>query len=198
MNRRRSSLFALACAATLTVTASACADDEPDATPTTLAPTDTGGGAAGATSGPATTLGPYVEPLGDIVGEAVTQKGEFTALAGYLIEAGLVQPLRGEGPFTVFAPVNAAFEALPPATLSAVYEDKELLAAVLTYHVVPGEYTAENLTDGLELETLQGQSLTVSVAGDTISVNGVELVATDVPASNGVIHVIGEVLVPES
>jgi uncharacterized surface protein with fasciclin (FAS1) repeats len=195
MNLRRSRLGVLACAATLTLTVAACADDEPDAAPpATEAPT---GGEAGG-GGPTTTLGPYVEPMGDIVGEALTQKGEFTAVAGFLVEAGLVQALRGDGPFTVFAPLNAAIEALPADTLDAVYADKDLLTAVLTYHVVPGEYTSDQLTDGLELETLQGQSLTVTVEGDTIFVNGNPLVATDVMATNGVIHAIDGVLVPET
>ncbi len=194
MNLRRSRVGVLACAATLTLTLAACADDEPDAAPpATESPT--GGEAGGGTT---TTLGPYVEPMGDIVGEALTQAGEFTAVAGFLVEAGLVQALRGEGPFTVFAPLNAAIEALPPETLDAVYADKDLLTAVLTYHVVPGEYTSETLTDGLELETLQGQTLTVTVQGDQILINGNKVVASDVMATNGVIHAIDGVLVPET
>jgi uncharacterized surface protein with fasciclin (FAS1) repeats len=172
-----------------------CAEETSDAVPT-----DTAAEAVDTTT---TTLGPYVPPLGDIVGEALVAAnvpdlaGQFATLAGLLIRADLVQPLRGEGPFTVFAPLNAAFEKLPAATLDAVYDDPDLLAAVLTYHVVPGEYTMADIDDGTELETLQGTTLTITKKGGTTFVNGVEIAAADVPATNGLINVIGEVLVPE-
>lgn len=171
----------------------ACADDSADvAPPTTSAETSV-------TEAPAeSTLPPYVSPMGDVIGEALVA-GQFSVLAGLLVDAGLVDALRAEGPFTVFAPNDAAFGEVPAATLDAVFADPDLLTAVLTYHVVAGEaLTAESLTDGQELTTLQGQTLKVTKSGDQVLVNGIPVIAADVPATNGVIHVIGGVLVPES
>lgn len=171
----------------------ACADDSADvAPPTTSAGTSV-------TEAPAeSTLPPYVSPMGDVIGEALVA-GQFSVLAGLLVDAGLVDALRAEGPFTVFAPNDAAFGELPAATLDAVFADPDLLTAVLTYHVVAGQaLTAESLTDGQELTTLQGQTLKVTKSGDQVLINGIPVIAADVPATNGVIHVIGGVLVPES
>lgn len=175
----------------------ACSDDEGDSTPpATEAPA--GGGTTATTAAPTTTLGPYVSPLGDIVGEALTKNAQFTSLAAMVVEAGLVQALRGDGPFTVFAPTNDAIAAVPTETLDAVWADKDLLTAVLTYHVIAGEaLTAADLTDGQELTTLQGDTLVVGKSGDTVTINGIEVLIADVPATNGVIHAIGGVLVPE-
>lgn len=174
----------------------ACSDDEVNSTPATEAPA--GGGATETTTAPTTTLGPYVSPTGDIIGEALTKGGEFTTLAALVVEAGLVQALRAEGPFTVFAPVNAAFDALPAGTLDAVWADKDLMTSILTYHVIAGEaLTAADLTDGQELTTLQGGKLVVGKSGDTITINGIEVAIADVAATNGVIHAIAGVLVPE-
>ena len=177
--------------------AAACSDDPADvaAPETTTAPV--GDGATTADTAPATeTLPPYEAPIGDIVGEALTA-GQFFTLAGLLVEADLVQALRGEGPFTVFAPTDDAFGTVPAATMDAVFADRDLMTAVLTYHVVPGTFTAADLSDGQELETLQGQTLLVTKSGESVKVNGIDVVAADVPATNGVIHVIGGVLVPE-
>lgn len=175
----------------------ACSDDETDsAPPATEAPA--GGGTTETTAAPTTTLGPYVSPLGDIVGEALTKNAQFTSLAAMVVEAGLVQALRGDGPFTVFAPTNDAIAAVPAETLDAVWADKDLLTAVLTYHVIAGEaLTAADLTDGQVLTTLQGDTLVVGKSGDTITINGIEVLIADVPATNGVIHAIDGVLVPE-
>lgn len=184
---------ALASGALLAVTTVACGDDEADVAPTTTA-ADEGMPVETTT----TTLPPYEAPIGDIVGEALVA-GQFTTLAGLLLEAGLVDALRDPGPFTVFAPVDAAFQALPAATLDAVFADKDLLTAVLTYHVIAGE--ALNIADmesGATLTTLQGTTLTITKDGEKTFVNGIEIVASDVPATNGVIHVIGGVLVPNS
>lgn len=171
------------------VSVTACGEDETDVAPTTTLATD-------APETTTTTLPPYVSPLGDIVGEALTAQ-QFTTLAALLVNAGLVDALRAEGPFTVFAPVDASFLALPPETLDAVYADMNLLTAVLTYHVVAGENLAlADLPDGTVLTTLQGGTLTITKSGDSTFVNGIEIVAGDVPATNGVIHVIGGVLVP--
>ncbi|MEN9804960.1 MAG: hypothetical protein RIS41_1807 [Actinomycetota bacterium] len=187
-----------AVALTSLVGLTACSDDEStSAPPSTEAPVD--GGATETTVGATTTLGPYVSPLGDIVGEALTKNAQFTSLAAMVYEAGLVEALRGDGPFTVFAPTNDAIAAVPEATLDAVWADPDLLTAVLTYHVVAGEsLTAADLTDGQVLTTLQGQTLTIGKSGDTITVNGIDVLIPDVPATNGTIHAIAGVLVPES
>lgn len=177
----------------------ACSDDPADvsAPETTAAPASDGSsGATTDTTPVAESLPPYEAPLGDIIGEALVA-GQFSTLAGLLVEADLVQALRGEGPFTVFAPTDDAFGTVPAATIDAVFADRDLLTAVLTYHVVPGKFTAADLTDGQELETLQGQKLVVTKSGDSVKVNGIDVVAADVPATNGVIHVISGVLVPE-
>ncbi|MFM1752065.1 MAG: hypothetical protein RL119_1027 [Actinomycetota bacterium] len=186
MNSR--SIVALACVALVSLSVTACGEDETD-----VAPTTTNGTPAETTT---TTLPPYESPLGDIVGEALVA-GQFTTLAALLVDAGLAQALRAEGPFTVFAPVDSAFTALPPETLDAVNADLNLLTAVLTYHVVDGEkLTLADLPDGTVLTTLQGDTLTITKSGDTTFVNGIPVVVGDVPATNGIIHVISGVLVP--
>ncbi len=135
--------------------------------------------------------------MGDIVGEALTA-GVFTTLAGLLVDAGLVQALRAPGPFTVFAPTDDAFATVPAATMNAVFADPALLAAVLTFHVVAGQnLTLAEMPDGTVLTTLQGNTLTITKRGDATYVNDIEIVAGDVPATNGTIHVISGVLVPD-
>jgi uncharacterized surface protein with fasciclin (FAS1) repeats len=184
---------------TLVSVSVACADDTADVAAPEPTSAPTGDGSSNGTTDsapPAETLPPYEAPIGDIVGEALTA-GQFFTLAGLLVEADLVQALRSDGPFTVFAPTDDAFGTVPAATMDAVFADRELMTAVLTYHVVPGAFAAADLTDGQELETLQGQTLLVTKTGDSVKVNGVDVVAADVPATNGVIHVIGGVLVPE-
>lgn len=179
------------CTVLLAGTVVGCGGDEAD-----VAPTTTLAGEPVETT--TTTLAPYESPIGDIVGEALTA-GSFFTLAGLLVEAGLVDALRDPGPFTVFAPVDDAFLALPSATLDAVYADSDLLTAVLTYHVVAGE--ALNIADmdsGSTLTTLQGSTLTITKEGGKTFVNGIEIVVSDVTATNGVIHVISGVLVPNS
>ncbi len=176
------------------VSLTACGDDEIDSAPPVTETPSVGETTPAST----TTLGPYVSPLGDIVGEALTKNAQFTSLAAMVVEAGLVQALRADGPFTVFAPTNDAIAAVPPDTLDAVWADPDLLTAVLTYHVIAGvSLTSADLTDGQVLTTLQGQTLTVGKSADTITINGIEVLVPDVPASNGTIHAIGGVLVPE-
>jgi hypothetical protein len=114
-----------------------------------------------------------------------------------LTEAGLVDALRGPGPFTVFAPTDDAFAALPQETLDAVLADPEgLLTQILLYHVVAGKWMAADLVDGQEIVTLQGAPLTISLSDEGAMVNDANIIATDIEASNGVIHVIDAVLVP--
>lgn len=121
---------------------------------------------------------------------------DFSTLVAALTAADLVGTLNGEGPFTVFAPTNDAFAALPAGVLDALLlpENKETLAKILTYHVVPGTVMAADIADG-DVATVEGQSVTLSTA-DGVTVNGAKVVTADVLASNGVIHVIDAVLVP--
>ncbi len=182
--RRRRSLTrgaALVAAATLV---GACADDAADGPPpTTVA-------APATTAAPPTSAAPE---LFDLVGTAL-QGGDFTQLAGMVVDAGLVETLR-TGDFTVFAPTNDAFRALPLDVLHGVQDDPELLATVLTYHVVPGTLMLAYLGEG-PLATVSGIDLTITRDGDTVLVDGHPVVTGDVVATNGVIHVMGDVLVP--
>ncbi len=139
----------------------------------------------------------------DIVDTAVGA-GDFATLATALEAAGLVDTLKGDGPFTVFAPTDEAFAALPDGTVDTLLEDPSgQLTDILTYHVVPGEVMAADVVgmDAQSVETVQGASLTINVDGDQVSLtdaagNTVNVVKTDVDASNGVIHVIDGVLMP--
>ena len=130
----------------------------------------------------------------DIVDTAVGA-GSFNTLATALTAAGLVDALKGEGPFTVFAPTDEAFAKIPAADLNALLADPAALAKVLQYHVVAGEVLAADVRPG-QVPTLAGQSLTLAVNGSSVTVNGANVTATDVIASNGVIHVIDTVLLP--
>ena len=132
----------------------------------------------------------------DIVDTAVAN-GSFTTLATALTAAGLVETLKGEGPFTVFAPTDAAFAALPAGTVEDLLkpENKEQLVAVLTYHVVPGKVMSTDLTEGMTAATVNGKDITITLEGGP-KVNGAVISAPDVAASNGVIHVIDSVILP--
>jgi transforming growth factor-beta-induced protein len=132
---------------------------------------------------------------GDIV-EVASGNADFSTLVAAVQAAGLVETLQGEGPFTVFAPTNAAFAALPAGVLERLLlpENKDLLASILTYHVVPGKVLAADVVDG-EVATAQGGNVVLSTMGG-VKVNQANVVATDVIASNGVIHVIDSVLLP--
>ena len=130
----------------------------------------------------------------DIVDTAV-KAGNFTTLVTAVKAAGLVDTLKGPGPFTVFAPTDAAFAKVPKATLDALLADKAALAKVLTYHVVPGKVMAADVKAGM-VKTVQGQELTLKTDGG-VMVNNDKVVAADVAASNGVIHAIDTVLMPK-
>jgi uncharacterized surface protein with fasciclin (FAS1) repeats len=135
--------------------------------------------------------------VGNIV--AVAQGNEdFSTLVAAVTAAGLGEALSGEGPLTVFAPTNAAFEALPAGLLDKLLlpENKEVLAQILKYHVVAGKVMAADVAAG-DVETLEGSTFTIATEGG-VMVNTANVTATDVPASNGVIHVIDAVLVPAS
>jgi uncharacterized surface protein with fasciclin (FAS1) repeats len=113
--------------------------------------------------------------------------------------AGLVETLSGKGPFTVFAPTNAAFEALPAGTLESLLkpENKDQLVAVLTYHVIGAKVMSTDLKEGQKAKTVQGEEVTISLKGGA-SVNGAKVAMADVKASNGVVHVIDKVILPPS
>ena len=130
----------------------------------------------------------------DIVDTAVGA-GNFKTLAAALTAAGLIDTLKGPGPFTVFAPTDAAFAKIPTAQLDALLADKAKLTAVLTYHVVPGKVMAKDVKAGM-VKTVQGSDLTVATAGG-VMVNGAKVTATDIVADNGVIHVIDSVVIPK-
>jgi uncharacterized surface protein with fasciclin (FAS1) repeats len=111
--------------------------------------------------------------------------------------AGLVETLKGEGPFTVFAPTDAAFAKVPTETLNALLADKAALANVLTYHVVAGKVMAADVVKLTSAETVQGQAVSIEVKGGKVYVEGAQVVTTDIKASNGVIHVIDAVILPK-
>jgi len=132
----------------------------------------------------------------DIVDTAIAA-GSFETLVAAVQAAGLEEALRGEGPFTVFAPTDEAFAKLPAGTVEALLADPEALADILLYHVIEGEVLAAAVTDGLEAETLQGSSVSFAIHSDgTPAINEALITATDIMASNGVIHVIDSVILP--
>lgn len=120
----------------------------------------------------------------------------FSTLVSLVKKAGLVDVLKGSGPFTVFAPTNDAFAKLPKATLEAVGKDKDLLIKVLTYHVVAGKVTAADVVKLKSAKTVQGSKVHINVKGGKVRINKSNVVKTDIMASNGVIHVIDTVLIP--
>ena len=132
----------------------------------------------------------------DIVDTAV-QAGDFNTLAAALTAAGLVDTLKGGGPFTVFAPTDAAFAALPAGTLEELLkpESKDTLTAILTYHVVPGKVMSTDLSDGMMAGTVQGNDLQVML-GENVMIGNAKVINADIETSNGVIHVIDKVLLP--
>lgn len=133
----------------------------------------------------------------DIVDTAVAA-GQFTTLAAALEAAGLVETLKGDGPFTVFAPTDAAFAALPEGTVETLLEpeNRDQLVAVLTYHVVPAEFPAAEVVKYQQAETVNGALIDIDASGAGVMVNSANVTATDIMATNGVIHVIDAVLLP--
>jgi uncharacterized surface protein with fasciclin (FAS1) repeats len=191
--------------AALGLVAAACGDDSDDSAPvTTQAPAE----ATDATTAPAPTEAPMTTGAAatadDIVGTAVGA-GDFTTLVAAVQAAGLEDTLRGEGPFTVFAPTDEAFAALPAGTVDTLLADPAGdLTDILTYHVVSGAVPAADVVglDGQAVTTVNGATFTVEVADDgSVTLtdgagNEVNVIATDVQADNGVIHVIDGVLLP--
>ena len=132
----------------------------------------------------------------DIVDTAVAA-GDFSTLVTAVKAAGLVETLKGEGPFTVFAPTDAAFAKVPTDTLNALLADKAALANVLTYHVVAGNVMAADVVKLTSAVTVQGQAVSIEVKDGKVYVDGAQVVATDIKASNGVIHAIDAVILPK-
>ena len=134
----------------------------------------------------------------DIVDIAIGSP-DHTTLVAAVTAAGLVETLKGAGPFTVFAPTNAAFAALPAGTVEGLLkpESKAALTNILTYHVVAGSVKAADLKDGQKVKTLQGEELTVSIKDGKVMINGANVTAADLSGTNGVVHVIDAVLMPK-
>jgi uncharacterized surface protein with fasciclin (FAS1) repeats len=135
----------------------------------------------------------------DIV-ETAAAAGQFETLAAALEAAGLTDTLKGDGPFTVFAPTDEAFAKLPDGTIESLLksENRDQLVAILTYHVVPGKVTAAEVATLDEAATVNGADLTIDASGSRVKVDDAEVITADVAASNGVIHVIDTVLLPAS
>jgi uncharacterized surface protein with fasciclin (FAS1) repeats len=130
----------------------------------------------------------------DIV-DTAAGAGTFETLLAAATAAGLVDTLKSEGPFTVFAPTDEAFAALPEGTVEGLLEDIPTLTAILTYHVVPGKVMSSDLSDGMMAATVNGANVTIGTMGG-VTVDGASVIAADIVASNGVIHVIDQVILP--
>jgi uncharacterized surface protein with fasciclin (FAS1) repeats len=143
-------------------------------------------------------LEPVEVEVKDVVDIAI-ESPDHTTLVAAVTAAGLVETLKGDGPFTIFAPTNAAFAALPAGTVDGLLkpESKDALTNVLTYHVVAGAVKAADLMDGQKVKTLQGEELTVTIKDGKVMINGANVTAADLEGSNGVIHVIDAVLMPK-
>ena len=141
---------------------------------------------------------PNPAPAKDIVDTAVAA-GQFKTLAAALQAAGLIETLKGPGPFTVFAPTDEAFAKLPAGTLNTLLEpaNKEKLVSILTYHVVSGKVLAGQVVKMNSAKTLNGESVSITANGGTVMVNNAKVIKTDIICSNGVIHVIDSVLMPK-
>ena len=154
--------------------------------------------AAGAVAAPLTYGRPAAKASAqsaNIVQTAVAA-GKFKTLVSLVKKAGLAGTLQGKGPFTVFAPTDAAFAKVPQKTLAALAKDKAKLRAVLLYHVAAGRLTAAKVASRHSVKTLEGQPLAIRVSGGKVTVGGAHVLTADVAASNGVIHVIDKVLIP--
>lgn len=166
----------------LTLVGVACSSDANDAVTTT---------SAAPSESTTTTITPL--PMGDIVATALTNQ-VFTQLAGMVLDAGLLDALRSEGPLTVFAPTDAAFDKIPLETLHSVQDNLDVLTKVLTNHVVSGAITPDDLAVG-ELTTLAGTTLDITKDGDTFYADGFPIGAA-VEATNGWVYVMSDVLIP--
>ena len=179
---KRTKLFTItAMLAIFALVGAACSsDDDADATTTT------------------TTVAAEEEmEMGTIV-DVAAGAGTFETLLAAATAADLVDTLNGDGPFTVFAPTDAAFAALPEGTVEGLLEDPAALAEILLYHVVPGKVLAADVVGLTSATTVQGSDVTISVDGGAVMIDGANVTATDIEASNGVIHVIDAVILPSA
>jgi uncharacterized surface protein with fasciclin (FAS1) repeats len=209
----------LAALAALSLTATACGDDgddsaSDDTTTTTAAeqPDTSMDDTSGDTAAMAEPTGPACSSVptdgegslegmaDDPAATAASNNPELTTLVDAVTAAGLVDTLNGEGPFTIFAPVNSAFAAIPAADLRAVLANKDQLTSILTLHVVQGEQLDSNaLADVDSVPTANGAEISVETNGDTVTVNGqAEVVCANIPTANATVHLIDSVLMPEA
>jgi uncharacterized surface protein with fasciclin (FAS1) repeats len=182
---KKLTIAAVAVAAALTLAACSSSTDDTAATPA----------ASESAAAAEPSMASEAPMAGDIIEVASTTDG-FATLTAAVTAAGLVETLQGEGPFTVFAPTDEAFAALPAGVLDALLlpENKDALTKILTYHVVAGKVMAADVTDG-DVPTVEGQTVTLSTA-DGVTVNGAKVIQADVETSNGVIHAIDAVILP--
>ncbi len=173
--------LALACVATFTLAASTTASAE------------------GTCKGTATTYTSTAAPAKTIV-ETAIGADQFSTLVAAVKAAGLVDTLSGKGPFTVFAPTNDAFEKLPKGTVESLLkpENKEKLVSILTYHVVPGKVTSQQVVGLDEAKTVQGSKVKISVKDGGVMIDKAKVIKTDIECSNGIIHVLDSVILPKS
>jgi len=136
-------------------------------------------------------------PGGKNIVDTAIAAGNFKTLVTALQTAGLADTLKGEGPFTVFAPTDAAFAKMPKDQLNALMANKTQMTAILTNHVVPGEIMSSDLKNGMTVKTVQGENLIISLANGGVMVNDAKVVQADIVSTNGVIHVIDTVLIPK-
>jgi uncharacterized surface protein with fasciclin (FAS1) repeats len=174
-------------AAVIGLVLAACAGDSGDETTTTIVDTPT-------TTAEMTASTEMMEELSII--ETAEATDGFSTLVAAIEAAGLTETLDGEGPFTVFAPTDDAFAALPEGTVEGLLEDPDALSNILLYHVVPGEVTAAQVTTLESATTAQGADVAISLEGDSVFVDDAQVIMTDIATSNGVIHVIDAVLMP--
>jgi uncharacterized surface protein with fasciclin (FAS1) repeats len=142
------------------------------------------------------TAEPAVKQARKNIVQTAVGAGDFDTLVSLVTRAGLAKTLSGKGPFTVFAPTDAAFKKVPASTLKALLKDRAALRNVLLYHVAAGRYPANRVVKQKSIETLVGQRVKVRTRGDAVRVAGAKVVQADVRTSNGVIHAINKVLLP--
>lgn len=220
MRTRTFRMTALAAVASLSLLGAACSDDggdeaaaeEPTETQAEESTDTTGMEESGGETEMAATTGPACSAVpsdgegslsgmaDDPAATAASNNPELTTLVQAVTEAGLVDTLNGEGPFTIFAPVNSAFAKIPAADLEAVLADKELLSSILTLHVVPGEQLdSEALAEVDSVPTANGADITIDASGDSVMVNGqAEVICANIPTANATVHLIDSVLMPQS
>lgn len=183
--RTRQYLGITAAVVTLSLGAAACSSDGID-----------DAGKKDSTETTTTTTSPATDTSTQTIVEVASANSDFATLVSAVEVAGLVDTLSGTGPFTVFAPTNEAFSEIPAADLDAILADKAKLTAILTYHVVPGKVLAADLKPQQKVATVQGGEVDIEVSGGKATINGCNIVKTDIAASNGVIHVIDCVITP--